>query len=371
VDGSQVSALGQFVIGGAGALRQIVGSQLSSDFEIMIAPGYTPDFQPTSTTIDSSTLVSLGRIRFWGASSYDILDSHVEALGGGNPIEFGQGAFGKACNLVDSDFVAPAGGTQVWGSCNFFLEGTKVDSMGGINFGLGGTTALNDSSLTSQNGSIYWAGGGVTIVDSDLEGTDLSWGNSSGVAVTGSSLTTTGSISAQTGGAVTFDDSKLTAEADSSQALYVSNSGARTITNSKVKIKNGGARLIGSGPLVFGNIKLSSKSDEGLVLEGATAATISNSRISTLGGIAARYSDDISISLSKVKTDGGVGLLAESGFSGDSTLTESSVKGPQMAIRSFGHTTAVANKFSIDGTIELSSAQSCTSSDNTPDVACF
>ncbi|HYC00007.1 MAG TPA: right-handed parallel beta-helix repeat-containing protein [Candidatus Limnocylindrales bacterium] len=371
VDGSAISAFGQLVIGGPGGLRQIVGSQLSSETEIRLAPGFTPTFQPTSTTIDSSTLVSLGSIKFWGASSYDILDSRVEALGGGSAIDFGQGAYQRTCNLVDSSFSSPGGNTRVWGACDFFVQGTKLDAMGSIDFGLGGTTTLDDASLAAETGPVTWMGGAVTIDGSDLEGTDLTFGNGGGVAVAASSLQTPGSIRVQTAGPVTFDDSKLTAEADSPTALWITNGSGRSITNSKVKIKNGGAWLIGGGPLVLGNIKLSSKSDEGLVLEGSSSANISNSRISTLGQIAARYYDDISISLTKVKTEGGLGLLAESGSSGDSTLTESSIKGPQMAIRSYGSTSAIDNKLIIEGTVELSSVGTCTSSGNNPDVACF
>lgn len=392
VTNSTVSAGTTLTFGGTGGLRTITNGKLSAGSDITFATGCTSlTGVPSAISILGGSLASAGTITIAGCATQNLEGTSLEALGTGTAITIA-GLASVPRTIVDTKVDAPLGDILVTGGggasvqitdSQFTAEGPS-SSWPSITLGLGSLTALRTRFRATQGYILATGSGAHAFEDCQF---DSAGGNFSGVGILftnggGKTLTASnlrargGSIRLEGNGAMVVTGSKLRADGIDTGMVGIHLSGGgsnRTITDSQFRSALGLIRVEGSGDTGIEGSKLLAKNDQGILLTASGITTVDVSSLSTkLGGIRMPNGVSVDITSSKITAGGANGLVVETGFAGGHSLVDTSkVKAAQVAIRSFVDTTVTGNSLNVAGVIEFSSAGTCTSLDNNPDVACF
>lgn len=392
VTNSTVSAGTTLTFGGSGGLRTITNGRLSAGGAITFAPGCTSlTGVPSAISIVGGSVASAATITIAGCATQNLEGTSLEALGTGTAITIA-GFASVPRTITDTKVAAPLGDILVTGGggasvqitdSQFTAEGPSSVSPS-IVLGLGSLTALRTRFRATQ-GHIQATGSGAHVFEdcqfdsagANSSGVGILFTNGGGKTLTASSLRARGgSIRLEGNGAMVVTASKLRADGIDTGMVGIHLSGGgstRTITDSQFRSAVGLIRMEGSGTTGIEGSKLLARNEQGILLSTSGITTVDASSLSTkLGGIRMPNGMSVDITSSKITAGGANGLVVETGFAGGRSLVDTSkVKAAQVAIRSFVETTVTGNSLNVAGAIELSSAGTCTSLDNNPDVACF
>ena len=392
VTNSTVSAGTSLTFGGTGGLRTITNGKLSAGESITFASG-CPSLTgvPSAISIVGGSLASAGTITLGGCATQNLDGTSLEALGTGTAITI-SGYASVPRTITDTRVEAPLGSIIVTGGggasvtitdSQFTSDAASVEPAA-ITLGLAGLTVTR-SRFRATQGYISTVGFGDHLFEdcqfdaagASSDGYGIYLGNGGAKTFTAGSLRARGgSVRLVGNGPIAFTDTKVRADGMDGNLVGITISGggvSRTIEGSQFRSALGLIRVEGSGNTSIEGSKLLAKNDQGILLSNAGTATVNASSLSTkLGGIRIPNGGSVDITGSKITAGGASGFVVESGFSATHSLLDASkVKGAQVAIRSFVDTTVTGNSLKVGGVIEFSSAGTCTSLDNNPDVACF
>jgi hypothetical protein len=391
IERSTLSAASDLTLGGSGGTTTAIKSKLLSSATVNIAKGASGT---TGTSLDSTKIIAGSTIHVGGSNAiYTFVKSSLVAAGTINLSPSGLGT-----SAIQSSSLFSAGSTiYITGAGSVEIVKSKIASdiaagMLAIQIAGGGSRNVTDSKISASEGYIQFYGGGSTTLQGasvDAAGAD---GNGRGVALaSGSGVTSvvdskllarTGTVAITTGGAISVSDSVLdgrgavdSATLGGAMGVQFGCGGTIDVTSSQIKGLAGGVLVATYYPITISATKILTKGDGGVLITGGTDAEVTESNIlAGLGNVRILQGGGINVDLVKAKTGGDLGMLMESGINvaTGTEFTRSTVKGPALAARSYGPTTATDNKLgAIAGDIEFSSAASCSSINNKPDVPCL